>query len=234
MHGRARTRGRLRDHVVERSRRRLRSTRARTTSGRELVIEVEGALLEYAYRVAVRPGAPGQVDAPLVACQCTDQELVARVRGAVASVAPKLRADVEVAALAGIGNEARPDAIDDVLARVDHADPLVRTQAAATLRAFDDERARETLLEMLADDDDAVAIAALGALTDHQLGVDGSARLAAIAHSGAHHPRLAGALVSALGRRLADDPSVRSSLATLAARSDDARLRARVDRLLAT
>jgi len=143
-------------------------------------------------------------------------------------------ADVEVAALAGIGNEARPDAIDDVLARVDHADPLVRTQAAATLRAFDDERARETLLEMLADDDDAVAIAALGALTDHQLGVDGSARLAAIAHSGAHHPRLAGALVSALGRRLADDPSVRSSLATLAARSDDARLRARVDRLLAT
>lgn len=66
-------------------------------AGRELVIEVEGALLEYAYRVAVQPGAPGQVDAPLVTCQCTDQELVARVRGAVASVAPKLRADVEVA-----------------------------------------------------------------------------------------------------------------------------------------
>lgn len=64
-------------------------------AGRELVIEVEGELLEYGYRVAVQPGAKGDGDATLVACKCTDQELVARVRGAVASVAPQLRAGVE-------------------------------------------------------------------------------------------------------------------------------------------
>lgn len=62
---------------------------------RELRIEVTGALLDYTFLVGVRGPSNwvGQVES--VGCECTDDELAARVRVAVAKVAPDLRAPQE-------------------------------------------------------------------------------------------------------------------------------------------
>lgn len=58
--------------------------------GRSLVIEIGGSLLAYEYTVGVRVGAAWQGDLVSARCKCNDDALVARVREAVTSVAPRL------------------------------------------------------------------------------------------------------------------------------------------------
>ncbi len=59
---------------------------------RELVIEIEGSLLDYQYFVGVRTpdGWAGQPHR--AACTCKDDDLIKSVRGAVGQLAPNLRA----------------------------------------------------------------------------------------------------------------------------------------------
>ncbi|HWB79674.1 MAG TPA: HEAT repeat domain-containing protein [Nannocystaceae bacterium] len=140
--------------------------------------------------------------------------------------------ELRVAALAGLGNEARGDALELVLAHVDASDAAVRIQAASSLRGFDDERAAATLFEQLADPDAGVGTTALAALARHRNGAADSQRLAEAARSAQHHPELAGPLIGALARRLADGPAVRDALVALRERADDAHVRARIDRVL--
>ena len=59
-------------------------------AGRSLVIEIGGSLLAYEYTVGVRVGAAWHADLVSARCKCNDDLLVARVREAVTSVAPRL------------------------------------------------------------------------------------------------------------------------------------------------
>ena len=139
---------------------------------------------------------------------------------------------LRVAALAGLGNEARGDTLDVVLAHVDANDTAVRIQAASSLRGLDDERAIAALYDQLADPDGGVATTALAALTRHELDAEGSQRLADAARDARHHPELAGPIIAALARRLDDDPAVRDALLALRERALDGNMRARIDRVL--
>jgi HEAT repeat protein len=141
--------------------------------------------------------------------------------------------DDSIAALAGLGNEGNDDSLDSLLAYVDHQDFGVRLQVASALRNQTDERARAALFELLQDEDDAVARVALGSLADHRLGGDAASSLAAVGLAGAFNPAIVGALVGELGRRVDEGPEVRQALARLGDTSEDARLRARVDAVLA-
>jgi HEAT repeat protein len=164
-----------------------------------------------------------------------DEPLIGAVGHAVLleAIAAAREPDDAIAALAGLGNEAHDDALEPLLAHVDHPDFGVRMQAASGLRYQLDPRGREALFELLRDDDDAVARTALVALADHQLGAEAATQLADATIRGAFNPAIAGALVGELGRRVDDAPAVRQALASLAASVDDANVRTRVGAVLA-
>lgn len=59
---------------------------------RELVIEIEGSLLDYQYFVGVRTPTGWAGQSHRATCSCKDQDLITSVRSAIAALAPNLRA----------------------------------------------------------------------------------------------------------------------------------------------
>jgi hypothetical protein len=141
-------------------------------------------------------------------------------------------ARTRIAATAGLGNCGRLEDRAHLLPLLRDDDDAVRMHAATALRDMIAPDATAALVAALRDPDRAVAATALDVLSDHHWGTAGSAVLAAIVIAGEHNPELDHELVNALADRMAGDPGVPAALRTLAARTSDRDLAARIARLL--
>lgn len=64
-----------------------------TLPGREMVVQIEGVVLDYHYIVGVRTPSGWVGTTESMTCACKDQELIARIRAAVAEASPRLKGD---------------------------------------------------------------------------------------------------------------------------------------------
>lgn len=139
----------------------------------------------------------------------------------------------QLAAMAGVGNLGRVDDHVRLLPLLRDDDGAIRANAATALRNMIAPDATAALVEALRDPDRGVASNALDVLAEHHYDdAADSSRLAAIVIAAAHNPEIDRAVVSALGDRIDDDPTVRTALRELATRTTDRELVARIQRLV--
>ena len=141
--------------------------------------------------------------------------------------------DTLLGAVAGLGNGGRRSDRTRLVPLLQHEDPLVRGYAAGSLRRMSSPEVIEALMRTLRDPDRFVASQALHALDRSLLGPHESILLASAAILEEHHPDIEGILADALGTRVELDLSVPIALRAIAERTQDARLRHRIEQILA-
>lgn len=138
-----------------------------------------------------------------------------------------------VAAVAGLGNAARPEDVPAMRALAAHDDVGVRAQVASSLRGSPDPKSVDVLFTMLDDPARHVAASALSVLDGrHAAETEHLHRLAMATMRGAVHPELTGPLVSVLAHHGGDDVIVRGALVALWQRAHDPHERGRLFRML--
>jgi HEAT repeat protein len=183
----------------------LRSHEATRTEGRD---EARLALL---YPMGSLAAAVASTD-PVLA-----EALVERIRDdeAEAETLPHREA-----AIAGLGNAARPRDLDILLAATHDRESAIRGMAALGLQHQLDPRAESRLLEMLADPEPYVARQALVAL-ESQPRPDGADRLAAVALAGAYAPAISYELGDAIYAEPGTHELARAALIAMHTRAPD-------------
>jgi len=136
------------------------------------------------------------------------------------------------AGIAGLGNLGRDEDADRILEHRDHPNRSVRMQVASSLRHMDVEEATDVLFEMLGDRDRDVAAMSLSVIDAYREDQRDSDRLAKMAIADTTHADLDGPVVSVLAKRGLEDPLSQQALVALRNRSQDARTRTRIERIL--
>ncbi len=136
------------------------------------------------------------------------------------------------AALAGLGNAGRPEDLDRILGQRHHPDHNVRAQVASSLRFIREPKATDALFDLLGDSSRTVASISLSTIDFYRPDDTELQRLAARTINASVNPDLTGPLVSVLAKRGLDDELSGEAMAILYERTDDARQKVRIARIL--
>ncbi len=119
-----------------------------------------------------------------------------------------------------------------MLALASDEDLDVRTDVVNALRFYPSPEADAVVFAALDDPERLVGAAALAVIEGYRPDDAAIERLAARVIAEDVHPELGGPIVSVLGKRALEHPAPREALAVLYARTDDARSRRRIRRML--
>lgn len=155
-----------------------------------------------------------------VAGRVTDLALADRMHVALVDAAADEDAEIRAAAISGLGNARRTDDVDRIVHACADADAGVRTEAVAALRTHVVPEATAVLIDALADEDRGVADRALTVLRERHFQGEADPELVERARTGRYNRRIDRAMATTIAIH-AKDPTVRTALTAIAARTDD-------------